>query len=239
MPAGWSRATSCASTASPSARSTKSGCRPATNGRVVRIDITLGPDAGTAFQEGDTIPSQETAGAGALTDVLGEGLATQVDSLLLGTTATLDAARMLMAGSQDELQQTLVAVQSSAVAVTTLLRAEQNQLSRAIDGAITLTDNLNGFTGENGDSLRVITRGLGESLDRLNQTLTSLESTMAALDRIIGKIEQGEGTLGLLVNDPSLYHQFDSTLTTLNRILLDFERNPKRYLKDLKLVDVF
>lgn len=206
---------------------------------VVRMDITLGPDAATAFQEGDTIPSKGAAGAGALTDVLGEGLATQVDSVLLGTTATLNAARLLMAGSQDELRQTLVAVQSSALALTALLRAQQNQLSRALDGVIALTDNLNSFTGENGDSLRVITRSLTQSLDRLNQTLASLESSMAGLDSIVGKIEQGEGTLGLLVNDPSLYHQFDSTLTTLNRILLDFERNPKRYLKDLKLVDVF
>ena len=76
-------------------------------------------------------------------------------------------------------------------------------------------------------------------LDRLDRTLASLESTTAGIDAIVSKIEQGEGTLGLLVNDPSLYHQLDSTLTTLNRILLDFERDPKRYLKDLKLVDVF
>ena len=205
---------------------------------VVRMAITLGADT-TFYQEGDTIPRREETGMGALADVLGEPIANQVDSMLTGVTATLGAARTLMAGSQDELRQTLVAVQGSAVALNDLLRAEQGRLSGVLDGVAELTDNLNAFTGDNGDSLRVITQSLTQSLNRLDRTLASLESTTAGINTIIGKIEKGEGTLGLLINDPSLYHQLDSMLATLNRILLDFEQNPKRYLKDLKLVDVF
>ncbi len=205
---------------------------------VVRMTITLGADT-TSYQEGATIPRREETGMGALTDVLGAPLANQIDSMLTGATATLGAARTLMAGSQDELRQTLVAVQGSAVALNSLLRSEQDRLSGVLDGVAELTDNLNAFTGENGDSLRTITQRLSQSLNRLDRMLASLESSTAGINTIIGKIEQGEGTLGLLINDPSLYHQLDSTLTTLNRILLDFEQNPKRYLKDLKLVDVF
>ncbi len=206
---------------------------------VVRMDIIMGTDATTAYQEGDTLPNKEEVGMGVLTDVLGTALASQVDSVLTGTTATLKAARTLIAGSQDELRQTLVAVQGSAVALNSLLQAEQGRLSGVLDGVAELTDNLNAFTGENGDSLRFVTQRLSESLNRLDRMLASLESSTAGINTIIGKIEQGEGTLGLLVNDPSLYHRLDSTLTTLNRILLDFKQNPKRYLKDLKLVDVF
>lgn len=205
---------------------------------VVRIDISLGTEA-TAYEAGATLPNTAEAGAGMLTDVLGDALTDQVDSLLIGTTATLDAARTLMTGSQDEVRETLVAVQGSAAALNSLLRAEQDRLSHVLEGVAELTDNLNAFTGEGGDSLQVITQRLSQSLNRLDGTLASLESTTAGIDTIIGKIEQGEGTLGLLVNDPSLYHQLDSSLATLNRILLDFEQNPKRYLKDLKLVDVF
>ena len=205
---------------------------------VVRMKITLGTDT-TFYQEGATLPRREETGMGALTDVLGAPLANQIDSMLTGATATLGAARTLMAGSQDELRQTLVAVQGSAVALNDLLSAEQDRLSAVLDGVAELTNNLNAFTGDNGDSLRVITQSLTQSLNRLDRTLTSLESTTAGINRIIGKIENGEGTLGLLINDPSLYHQLDSTLATLNGILLDFQQNPKRYLKDLKVVDVF
>ena len=205
---------------------------------VVRMDITLGNES-AAYQEGATIPSREEASLGALTDVLGAPLAGQVDSVLTGASATLGAARNLMTGSQDELRETLVAVQGGAAALNDILRAEQTRLSQVLEGLGEFTDNLNAFTGENGDSLRVITQSLSQSLDRLDHTLASLESTTASIDTIIEKIDQGEGTLGLLINDPSLYNQLDSTLTTLNRILLDFERDPKRYLKDLKLVDVF
>ncbi len=205
---------------------------------VVRMAITLGTDT-TYYQEGDTIPRREETGMGALTDVLGAPIANQVDSMLTGATATLSAARTLMTGSQDELRQTLLAVQGSAVALNDLLIAEQDRLSGVLDGVAELTGNLNAFTGDNGDSLRVITQSLTQSLNRLDRTLASLESTTAGINSIIGKIENGEGTLGLLINDPSLYHQLDSTLASLNRILLDFQQNPKRYLKDLKIVDVF
>ena len=205
---------------------------------VVRVDIALGTES-TAYQEGATIPSREEASLGALTDVLGAPLAGQVDSVLTGTTATLGAAKDLMTGSQDELRQTLVAVQGGAAALNDILRAEQDRLSQVLDGVAQFTDNLNAFTGDNGDSLRVITQSLTQSLGRLDRTLASLETTTTSLNTIIAKIEQGEGTLGLLINDPSLYHQLDSTFTALNRILVDFQRDPKRYLKDLKVVDVF
>ena len=206
---------------------------------VVRMDIIMGTDATTAYQEGDTIPNKKEVGMGVLTDVLGPALASQIDSVLTGTAATLGAARTLMASSQDELRQTLVTVQGSAVALNSLLQAQQGRLSGVLDGVAELTDNLNAFTGENGDSLRIVTQRLSQSLNRLDRMLASLESSTAGINTIIGKIEQGQGTLGLLVNDPSLYHKLDSTLTTLNSILLDFKQNPKRYLKDLKLVDVF
>jgi phospholipid/cholesterol/gamma-HCH transport system substrate-binding protein len=76
-------------------------------------------------------------------------------------------------------------------------------------------------------------------LDRLNQNLASLERTTAGLDAIIGKIDRGEGTLGLLVNDPTLYHRLDSTVTSMNELLIDLKENPVRYFRALRLVDLF
>jgi phospholipid/cholesterol/gamma-HCH transport system substrate-binding protein len=52
-------------------------------------------------------------------------------------------------------------------------------------------------------------------------------------------MESGEGTLGLLAQDPSLYHNLDSTMASLNRLLISFERNPGRFLRELTLVDIF
>jgi phospholipid/cholesterol/gamma-HCH transport system substrate-binding protein len=49
-------------------------------------------------------------------------------------------------------------------------------------------------------------------------------------DTLLGRVERGEGTIGLLVNDPSLYRNSDSLVIDLRAFLADFRRNPKRYV---------
>ncbi|MDH5235828.1 MAG: MlaD family protein [Gemmatimonadota bacterium] len=77
---------------------------------------------------------------------------------------------------------------------------------------------------------------LVEASDRLN-TLTrsldaaerSLRSVVSKADSVLGKVDRGEGSLGLLVNDPSLYRNSDSLLIDLRALLADIKKNPKRY----------
>lgn len=46
----------------------------------------------------------------------------------------------------------------------------------------------------------------------------------------MSKISRGDGSLGLLVNDPSLYQHADSTLRELQSRLRDLNRNPRKYV---------
>jgi hypothetical protein len=93
--------------------------------------------------------------------------------------------------------------------------------------------------GENGDSLDVAVRRLNQSLDRLNRGLASLEQTSATLDTVATKLNEGDGTAGRLLNDPSLYLRLDSAAARTNTLLRDFQRDPGRYLNDMTLVKVF
>lgn len=72
---------------------------------------------------------------------------------------------------------------------------------------------------------------------RLQQISVSLERAEASLrgvvtkaDTLLGRVERGEGTIGLLVNDPSLYRNSDSLVVDLRAFLADFRKNPKRYV---------
>ena len=42
-----------------------------------------------------------------------------------------------------------------------------------------------------------------------------------------------------MLNDPTLYHNLNTAATNLNQLVLDFQTDPKRYLQELRLVDVF
>ena len=59
---------------------------------------------------------------------------------------------------------------------------------------------------------------------------TNLESTLESFDAVMKKIEQGEGSIGKLVNDEKLYDNLDAASKELEELLRDLKENPKRYL---------
>lgn len=71
--------------------------------------------------------------------------------------------------------------------------------------------------------LRVLTERLGTSQGHL-------ERLLARSDSVADKVNAGRGSLGLLVNDPSLYHRSDSLVAQMQALIVDIRANPKRYL---------
>jgi phospholipid/cholesterol/gamma-HCH transport system substrate-binding protein len=69
-----------------------------------------------------------------------------------------------------------------------------------------------------------IAASLSETADVLGETAESISS-------VADKIDAGEGTLGLLVNDKGLYEDLRSAAQSLNSLTLDIQQNPGRYLK--------
>jgi len=61
-------------------------------------------------------------------------------------------------------------------------------------------------------------------------TMLSVNRTMANLQMISDKINNGEGTMGLLINDKALYNNLNSTVMSANNLLIDLKANPKRYV---------
>ena len=73
------------------------------------------------------------------------------------------------------------------------------------------------------ERLRDITVGLNRSEARL-------ASAVSQADSVFTKANSGRGSLGLLVNDPHLYHSSDSLIVELRALVADIKKNPKRYI---------
>lgn len=79
-------------------------------------------------------------------------------------------------------------------------------------------------------------------LDNTNQLMTKLkgvdiEGTMAKVDATIENmngftqmLNSGKGTLGLMMNDPSLYNNLNSTMRSADSLLINLREHPKRYV---------
>ncbi|MFO7652838.1 MAG: MlaD family protein [Candidatus Krumholzibacteriia bacterium] len=86
-------------------------------------------------------------------------------------------------------------------------------------------------------ALRQAIEGAGGTLARADSLVASLGITAARADSLLSRIETGEGTLGRLMGDESLYAQADSTLMSLHRLLDELRRNPKRFFR-LNVIDL-
>jgi ABC-type transporter Mla subunit MlaD len=91
------------------------------------------------------------------------------------------------------------------------------------------------LTNENRPEVKKALKNLNEQLEQLEILTSSLEKTSDELGILLQKINRGEGTLGKLANDPSLYTQMDSLALSLQRLIRNIDRDPKRYLQHVDI----
>jgi phospholipid/cholesterol/gamma-HCH transport system substrate-binding protein len=65
---------------------------------------------------------------------------------------------------------------------------------------------------------------------QLGKTLKEVDATVVSLKKIVQGLERGEGTAGKLIKNDSLYLGINRTIVDLDKLLLDFRLQPKRYL---------
>lgn len=65
---------------------------------------------------------------------------------------------------------------------------------------------------------------------KIGKTLKEVDATVLSLKKIVQGIERGEGSAGKLIKNDSLYLGLNKTLVDLDKLLLDFRLQPKRYI---------
>ncbi len=206
----------------------------------VRLDVTLGP------RENPVVPIGGFVRSATMTDDLlsqlgkrAPGLANRADSVLAGLDATLSATSALLNNPSSDLRMMMAALRGTATALESTIRAERESLHGVIENLESITVSVREVIDSQGDSLSIAADNLRRSMASLDEMMASLKTTTARLDVVAARIESGDGTLGRLVNDPGLYQRLDSVATNLNELIVDFKRRPRRYLSELKIVDIF
>jgi phospholipid/cholesterol/gamma-HCH transport system substrate-binding protein len=65
---------------------------------------------------------------------------------------------------------------------------------------------------------------------QMNATLTKAQATFDDLSFIMAKIKNGEGSMGQLINNDSLYLNLQAATKDMDKLLIDMKENPKRYV---------
>jgi phospholipid/cholesterol/gamma-HCH transport system substrate-binding protein len=64
----------------------------------------------------------------------------------------------------------------------------------------------------------------------LTNTIAQARAALAQTTAVMEKINKGEGSIGLMVNDKALYDNLSKSSDDLDKLLIDMKANPKRYV---------
>ena len=65
---------------------------------------------------------------------------------------------------------------------------------------------------------------------QLGRTVNELNASLSSVKKIVKSLEEGKGSAGKLLKNDSLYVSLNKTLVNLDKLLLDFRLQPKRYV---------
>ncbi|MFW6206044.1 MAG: MlaD family protein [Gemmatimonadota bacterium] len=139
-------------------------------------------------------------------------------------TALVQAQEATVAGLADGLEATTETFQE---AVTTANRAFAQVEAAIAQGELTaIVDNIQTVSANLDSASTALSAMSGE----LGGTVAVADSSFRSLNSITGALERGEGSLGMLLRDTALYADMVLTSTLLQDLLLDFQRNPRKYI---------
>jgi len=80
-------------------------------------------------------------------------------------------------------------------------------------------------------NLRILSEELGGTNDQVRAALARADSALASMGAMAARIDAGEGSLGRLLNDPTLADEAEDAVAELVLLLQDFRENPQRYVR--------
>ncbi len=178
------------------------------------------------YQVGDEIQGEKSAGLmdKVSTEVMPQvsGILPKVDSIMGGVNALVANPALQMSISRlDAITQQLA---QSSQQLNLLL----SNLNKSVPGVM---NNVTGITGNlthASDNLNVMSGNL-KALP-LDSTLNQINATIANLQALTAKLNEPNSSLGLLLNDQSLYNNANQTIADLDSLFVDIKKNPKRYI---------
>ncbi len=127
--------------------------------------------------------------------------------------------------------QNLNTTMTNMAKLTNTLADNNDKITGILSNTKTFTDDLSQM------NLSSTMSKADTTLESANQAVRQLQTTLATSDKMVSNLNQmvdkmknGEGTLGLMLNDDQLYKNINETSEALSKVLVDFQEKPYRYM---------
>ncbi len=203
------------------------------------IELKIGKSAVNAAT-GDTLPSaleaslmDEVNAQVAPLKTKAEGLISSLDSLVVIVQAILNEnTKDNLAQSMTNISLTFKNLEHTTANIDSLVISERKRIAAIMRNIELISKN---FEKNGTDINRIIanTASFSDSLAAADivGTLKRADQSLADLSVILQHINEGQGTVGALMHNDTLYFELEKSAAELNKLLEDVRLNPKRYVK--------
>ena len=139
----------------------------------------------------------------------------KIDSIV--TSVNLLLANPAIASSLQNVET----VTGNLTVTTRRLNSLLASLESSVPGMVTRTD-----------SILHNANTLAKNLNQIDVagTVARVDETLDNVEKFTEQLNNNQGTLGLLMRDPSLYNNLNSTMRSADSLLIDLKAHPKRYV---------
>jgi len=162
-----------------------------------------------------------------------ENLVVKLDSVLTAVNTALSYEfQQDFRSSLRSISASLNNVEHITRDVELMLGTEKTRLAKIMQNIESITENFK----NNGDKINAILANiedLSEDLSKteIKATIDNANQAMLDVRAITDRINKGEGSVGLLLNDPKLYDNLSSASQGLDDLIKDLKERPGRYVR--------
>jgi phospholipid/cholesterol/gamma-HCH transport system substrate-binding protein len=154
-----------------------------------------------------------------------EELIGSVDSVMMIVTAVLNKdTRENLRNSLQSLDKTFELMSTTMIKVDSMVDLNDERIAKVISNLASITSNLESSNGE----IKTILTNFASISDSLAKS--EIATTLKNFSEITTKINNGEGSIGLLMKDDKVYVNFEKSTRELAELLEDIKKHPSRYV---------
>ena len=160
-------------------------------------------------------------------------LLSSIDSVMVVVQQVFDEnARANLSKSFESIKLAITSLETTSYRLDTMVNSEKSKISSILTKVNTLATTLANNSDKLGNVINNFSN-ISDSLAKSNLTsvIKNADVALGQASEIMTKINTGQGTMGMLVNNDSLYRKLDKSSEDLDKLLKDLRINPERYVR--------
>jgi phospholipid/cholesterol/gamma-HCH transport system substrate-binding protein len=194
----------------------------------ILVRLTLGTDLQLA-KPGDTLACNVvpafTAGLESMKDQLNNIIAS-VDTIAVSIKDVL-----VNQNGAEKLSKTLNNIEAMTASLDQIVSNNKHNVNKMVKEFTKFSETLNEISP---DLKRIVANfdQIADSVAKVNvaEVIVNVNNTIIQLEEVVRKINTGEGDIAKLLNDNDLYTKLGNAVQSLDELLIDIKKQPKKYI---------